>query len=162
MTQPRIEHMTFRSGGDQSTQPSKPIPCGKTNYFNIKFFVNFPEWDLAQVIEYPPAKVWIIQSILHSRCICSLGYFPFQPMVHNWPIKGCGMCCLVSGRVRIPCCISKRVAYVVTGFPLKKYVTMTTSLTANSQYENQCVLEASLNKTNVPLLISPKLSKKAI
>ena len=36
-----------------------------------------------------------------------------------------------------------------SGFPLKKYVTMTTCLMSNSQwYENQCALEESLNKTN--------------
>ena len=32
-------------------------------------------------------KVWIIRSSLHGGCICSLGYFPFQPVVQNWTIK---------------------------------------------------------------------------
>ena len=51
------------------------------------------------------------------------------------------------------CCLSERVAYLVTaGFPLNKYVTMTICLTSNSWwYENQCALEVSLNKTNFPL-----------
>jgi predicted nucleic acid-binding Zn ribbon protein len=28
-------------------------------------------------------------------------YFPFQPVVHNWFIKGRGMCCPVCGKVHI-------------------------------------------------------------
>ena len=36
-----------------------------------------------------------------------------------------------------------------SGFPLKKYVAMSICLTSNSRwYENQCVLETSLNKTD--------------
>ena len=30
-----------------------------------------------------------------------LGYFPFQPVVHNWFIKGRGMYCSVYGKVHI-------------------------------------------------------------
>ena len=33
----------------------------------------------------------IYQYILHGRCICSLDYFLFQPVVQNWSIKGRGM-----------------------------------------------------------------------
>ena len=36
--------------------------------------------------------------ILHGGSICSLGYFPFQPVVSNWSIKGCGICCPSSGK----------------------------------------------------------------
>ena len=32
---------------------------------------------------------------------CSFGYFPFQPVVHNWFIKGRGMYCSVYGKVHI-------------------------------------------------------------
>ena len=52
------------------------------------------ERDVAQVVEHSAVKVWIIihgGSILHGRCICSLGYFPFQPVIHNYSIKACGM-----------------------------------------------------------------------
>ena len=41
-------------------------------------------------VEHSAVKVWILQHrglILHSGCICSLGYFLFQPMIHNWSIK---------------------------------------------------------------------------
>ena len=50
--------------------------------------------DIARVVERPVVKDWILLhggSSLHGGFICSLGYFPFQPVVHNWSIKGCGM-----------------------------------------------------------------------
>ena len=43
--------------------------------------------DVAQAVDHSAVKVWILLpggSILHSRCICSLGYFLFQPVVYNW------------------------------------------------------------------------------
>ena len=73
---------------------------------------------------YTPVEVGIIRLSLHGGCICRLGYFPFQPVVHNWSIKGCGMCCHVCGKVHIKdpfCCLSERVAYVsIAGFLKKK------------------------------------------
>ena len=60
--------------------------------------------DVAQAVEHSSVKVSILlpgRLILHGGCICSLGYFPFQPMVHNWSIKGCGMSCPVCGKVYI-------------------------------------------------------------
>ena len=41
---------------------------------------------------------------------------PFQPVVHNCLIKSCGMYCPVCGKVhiKIHCCLSEIVAYVVT------------------------------------------------
>ena len=110
-----------------------------------------PEQDVAQVVEHPPVKVLIIRLILHSGYICSLGYFAFQPVVHNWSMKGCGMCCPICGKVRIKdplLLIGKSSLCGDSGFPLNKYVTMTICLTSNSRsYENKCTLEASLNKT---------------
>ena len=110
------------------------------------------------MIEQFPLKVWILlhgRSILHGRCICSLGYFSFQPVVHNWSIKCYGMCCPVSWKVHIKdslLLIGKSILCCDSGFPLKRYVTMTICLTSESRwYENQCALKASLNKTNVPL-----------
>ena len=73
-------------------------------------------------------KVWIIRSILHGRCICSLGFFPFQRVVHNWSIKDCGMCCPVCGKVHIKApllLISKSSLCGDSRFPLKKCVAMT-------------------------------------
>ena len=40
--------------------------------------------DIAQAVVHPPVKILIIRSTLHSGCICSLGYFPFRPVVHQW------------------------------------------------------------------------------
>ena len=68
-------------------------------------------------------------SILYSGCICSLSYFPFQPVpVHNWSIKGCGMFCPVCGKVHIkdPLTLIRRISLCGDiGFPLKKYITVT-------------------------------------
>ena len=71
---------------------------------------------VAQAAEHSPVKVGIIWLSLYAGCICSLSYFLFQPVVHNWSIKGCSMCCPVCGKVhkKIPCCLSETVAYVVT------------------------------------------------
>ena len=59
------------------------------------------ERDVAQSIACPPLKRSVIGSILLSGPSCSLGYFPFQPVVHNWFIKGRGMYCSVYGKVHI-------------------------------------------------------------
>ena len=56
------------------------------------------ERDVAQSIACPPLKRSVVGSILLSGPSCSLGYFPFQPVVHNWFIKGRGMYCSVYGK----------------------------------------------------------------
>ena len=103
------------------------------------------EWDVTQAVEHPLVKVWIIWSILHSGCICSLGCFPLQPVVHNWAIKGCGICCPVCGKVRtkVPFLLIRNSSLCgKSRFPLKKYVTITLCLMSNSWcYENQCALD---------------------
>ena len=82
---------------------------------------------------------WILlhgRLILHGGCICSLGYFPFQPMVHDWFIEGCGMCCPVCGRAHIKdplLLIGKSSLCGDSGFHLKKYVTMTICLLSSSR-----------------------------
>ena len=42
---------------------------------------------------------WVIGSILHG--VDPLSYFSFQPVLHNWCNKGCGMCYPVYGVVHI-------------------------------------------------------------
>ena len=59
------------------------------------------ERDVAQSIACTPLKRSVVGSILLSGLSCSLGYFPFQPVVHNWFIKGRGMYCSVYGKVHI-------------------------------------------------------------
>ena len=110
--------------------------------------------DVAQAIEHSAVKVWIL---LHGGCIFSLGYFPFQSVVPNWFIKDCRMCCPVCGKVHIKdplLRIAKSSLYGDSGFPLKK-CRNDHVLDVNSRwYKNQCALEASLNKTNLPFFSS--------
>ena len=93
--------------------------------------------DVAQVVEHSAVEVWILlhgESILHGRCICSLGYFPFQPVVHDWSMKSCGLCCPVFGKVHIKdllLLIRKSSLYGNIGFPLKKCVTISDDLKIN-------------------------------
>ena len=95
--------------------------------------------DVAQAVEHSAIKVWILVQgglILHGVCICSLGYFPLKPLVHNWSTKGCGMCCPVCGEVHIKdplLLIGKSSLCGNRGFPLKKYISMTICLTSNSR-----------------------------
>ena len=42
---------------------------------------------------------WVVGSILHG--VNPLSYFSFQPVLHNWCNKGCGMCYPVCGMVHI-------------------------------------------------------------
>ena len=48
---------------------------------------------------------WVVGSILHGGgggvCVDPLSYFSFQPVLHNWYNKGCGMCYPVCGMVHI-------------------------------------------------------------
>ena len=86
------------------------------------------ERDVAQSIACPPLKRSVIGSILLSGPSCSLGYFPFQPVVHNWFIKGRGMYCSVYGKVHIKdplLLIEKSSLCGGSGFPSKKCVNVT-------------------------------------
>ena len=73
-------------------------------------------------------KLSVVGSILLSGPSCSLGYFPFQPVVHNWFIKGRGMYCSVYGKVHIKdrlLLIEKSSLCGGSGFPSKKCVNVT-------------------------------------
>ena len=88
------------------------------------------EWerDVAQSIACPHLKRSVVGSILLSGPSCSLGYFPFQPVVHNWFIKGRGMYCSVYGKVHIKnplLLIEKSSLCGGSGFPSKKCVNVT-------------------------------------
>ena len=83
---------------------------------------------VAQSIACPPLKRSVVGSILLSGPSCSLGYFPFQPVVHNWFIKGRGMYCSVYGKVHIKdplLLIEKSSLCGGSGFPSKKCVSVT-------------------------------------
>ena len=86
------------------------------------------ERDVAQSIACPRLKRSIVGSILLSGPSCSLGYFPFQPVVHNWLIKGRGMYCSVYGKVHIKdplLLIEKSSLCGGSGFPSKTCVNVT-------------------------------------
>ena len=97
----------------------------KTHYGH---FVGCSERDVAQSIACLPLKRSVVGSILLSGPSCSLGYFPFQPVVHNWFIKGRGMYCSVYGKVHIKdplLLIEKSSLCGGSGFPSKKCVSVT-------------------------------------
>ena len=87
--------------------------------------------------QWPPLKRSVVGSILLSGPSCSLGYFPFQPVVHNWFIKGCGMYCSVYGKVHIKdslLLIEKSSLCGGSGFPSKKCVNVTIWMTSNNRW----------------------------
>ena len=97
-------------------------------YLRLYFIKSLGERDVAQSIACPPLKRSVVGSILLSGPSCSLGYFPFQPVVHNWFIKGRGMYCSVYGKVHIKdplLLIEKSSLCGGSGFPSKKCVNVT-------------------------------------
>ena len=95
------------------------------------------ERDVAQSIACPPLKRSVVGLILLSGPSCSLGYFPFQPVVHNWFIKGRGMYCSVYGKVHIKdplLLIEKSSLCGGSGFPSKKCVNVTIWMTSNNRW----------------------------
>ena len=62
---------------------------------------------------------WVIRLILHG--VDPLSYFSFQPVLHDWCNKGCGMCYPVCGMVHIKehlLLIDKSSLCGSSGFPL--------------------------------------------
>ena len=103
--------------------------CVCTRVCRFVFVSRHPrERDVAQSIACPPLKRSVVGSILLSGPSCSLGYFPFQPVAHNWFIKGRGMYCSVYGKVHIKdplLLIEKSSLCGGSGFPSKKCVNVT-------------------------------------
>ena len=52
---------------------------------------------------------WVVGSILHG--VDPLSYFSFQPVLHDWCNKGCGMCYPVCGMVLNDSTISDQSDY---------------------------------------------------
>ena len=50
-------------------------------------------------VEHSLMVRWVVGSILHG--VDPLSYFMFQPVLHDWCNKGCGMCYPVCGMVHI-------------------------------------------------------------
>ena len=103
----------------------------RAHFSHINYITLQPEFwerDVAQSIACPPLKQSVVGSILLSGPSCSLGYFPFQPVVHNWFIKGRGMYCSVYGKVHIKdslLLIEKSSLCGGSGFPSKMCVNVT-------------------------------------
>ena len=45
--------------------------------------------------------LWVVASILHGYGVDPLSYFSFQPVLHDWRNKGCGMSYPDCGMVHI-------------------------------------------------------------
>ena len=84
------------------TELNAHFPCGRSWGSNLDFKpqpcqpddlnVCFEGRDVAQAVGHSAVKVWILLHgglILHGGHICSLGYFPFQPVVHNCLLSEC-------------------------------------------------------------------------
>ena len=113
-----------------SSMFKKHFCWGVVKHSFVRSFILFtpPERDVAQSIACPPLTRSVVGSILLSGPSCSLGYFPFQPVVHNWFIKGRGMYCSVYGKVHIKdplLLIEKSSLCGGSGFPSKKCVNVT-------------------------------------
>ena len=63
---------------------------------------------------------WVVESILHG--VNPLSYFPFQPVLHDWCYKGCGMCYLVwDSAYKRTLVVNQKVAYVAAAGFLSHY-----------------------------------------
>ena len=70
-------------------------------------------------VEHSLMVRWVVGSILHG--VDPLSYFSFQPVLHDWCNKGCGMCYPVCGMVHIKeplLLIDKSSLCGDSGFPL--------------------------------------------
>ena len=90
---------------------------------------------------------WVVGLILHG--VDPLGYFSFQPVLHDWCNKGCGMCYPVCGMVHIkePLLLMEKISQCGgSGFPLSlsEWSFTICLMPYNRKYN---VLSASLNKT---------------
>ena len=103
---------------------------------------------------------WVVGSILHG--VDPLSYFSFQPVLHNWCNKGCGMCYPVCGMVHIKeplLLIKKNSLCGSSGFPfsLSEWSLTICLMPYNHRLKN--VLSVSLNKKCLSLSLSFSPSK---
>ena len=89
-------------------------------------------------------------TLTESECICTLGYFLFQPVVQDRSVRGMYYPMCGKGHIKDPLLLIRKSSLCDgSGFHRKKYVIKTICLMSNSRwYENQNALEALLNKTN--------------
>ena len=98
---------------------------------------------------------WVVGSILHG--VDPLSYFSFQPVLHDWYNKGCGMYYPVCGMMHIKeplLLIGKSSLCGSSGFPLSlSEWSFTICLTTYKRKWN--VLSVSLNNIFPPCLYPP-------
>ena len=121
-----LKNLKRNQGNTENDTRSRQVSWG---IFETKYkHVLREQPHVAQSIACPPLKRSVVGSILLSGPSCSLGYFPFQPVVHNWFIKGRGMYCSVYGKVHIKdplLLIEKSSLCGGSGFPSKMCVNVT-------------------------------------
>ena len=137
-----VVHQLFKQGNIQSQTTGLP-------YSNR-------ERDVAQAMEeHPPVKVWITRSILHSRRIFKLDINPFQPVIHNWSIKGCGMFCLQKSVYKRTLAAYRKEQPMWQQQDSSKEICCNDDILDINDMKIDVLQRASLNKTN--FLFSPSL-----
>ena len=94
---------------------------------------------------------WVVRSILHG--VDPLNYFSFQPVLHDWCIKGRGMCYPVCGMVHIKeplLLIGKNSPCGGSGFPLSLSEWSFTNCPTPYNRKIKCV--ESVVKSNISFL----------
>ena len=87
-----------------------PPKCGELSEYNDSAHTEMEDlssrymngWNVfsrSSEVEHSLMVRWVVGSILHG--VDPLSYFSFQPVLHDWCNKGCGMCYPVCGMVHI-------------------------------------------------------------
>ena len=116
------------------------------------------QWIIRSIPHGVPIELFLIPASAKNTCSwCNgssdqslmlepLSYFSFQPVLHNWCIKGSGMCYPVCGVVHIKGLIRKSSPCGSNGFPLLLSEQSFTILPMPYNHKEN-VLSLSLNKT---------------
>ena len=93
-------NITSEKNNNKYSLPKKE----KQNNFNNSSFMHILSintWGVGRSSEVERSLMvrWVVRSILHG--VDPLSYFSFQPVLHDWCNKGCGMCYPVCGMVHI-------------------------------------------------------------
>ena len=126
-----IDPTTHRTMSKRSYHGATSRSCNKgCRHANFLFFIKVFITDLfscegaghSSEVERSLMVRWVDGSILHE--VDSLSYFSFQPVLHDWCNKGCGMCYPVCGMMHIKeplLLIGKSSLCGGSGFPLSLY-----------------------------------------
>ena len=70
-----------------------------TDGHRVRLLLKFLGAGHSSEVEHSLMVQWVVRSILHG--VDPLSYFSFQPVLHDWCNKGCGMCYPLCGMVHI-------------------------------------------------------------